>query len=457
MNASTTSARPPASTPPIDRVLRPFQQFMHAESSSGILLLVTTAVALFWANSIWAGSYFALWEQPITIGAPALGLTKTLHHWINDGLMVAFFVFVGLEIKREFLVGELSSAKKAALPLAGAIGGVLLPAGIYLAFNAGGPGQHGWGVPMATDIAFALGVLALAGDRVPTGLKIFLSALAIVDDIAAVLVIALFYTADVNLASLGIGAVVLGLLIGANAAGFRHPLVYTLLGILLWLAFLASGVHATIAGVLLAMTIPARTRIDADEFADRVDDTIREFRAGGLGDGDTVLTNQAHQEAIHQIESLCEEAQAPLLKIEDKLHLGVAFVIMPLFALANAGVALPSDLGAAFKTPVTLGVMAGLVLGKPLGITLAAWLAVRVGLAERPAGVGWIDLHGVAWLGGIGFTMSLFIGALAFREQDLLAGAKIGVLAASTIAGAVGWLILRRRFAPGRSRAEGSA
>jgi NhaA family Na+:H+ antiporter len=276
-----------------------------------------------------------------------------------------------------------------------------------------------------------------------------------VDDLAAVLVIALFYTADVNLASLGLGAVVLALLVGANAAGARHPAVYALLGILLWLTFLASGVHATVAGVLLAMTIPARTRVDAEEFADQVDETIQEFRRAGLGPTDTVLTNQVHQEAIHRIENLCEEAQAPLLKIEDKLHLVVAFVIMPLFALANAGVALPADLGNALLSPVTLGVILGLVLGKPLGITLIAWLAVRFGLAERPVGVTWGALHGVAWLGGVGFTMSLFIGALAFSEPDLLAGAKIGVLTASAIAGTIGWLLLRRRY--GKAPVTGGA
>lgn len=430
---------------PIERVLRPFQQFLHAESSSGILLLVCTAVALAWANSGWAHGYAHLWEQELTIGAPGFGLTMSLHEWINDGLMVVFFFFVGLEIKREILVGELSSTKKAVLPMAGALGGVLVPATIYTALNFDGPGRGGWGVPMATDIAFALGVLSLVGSRVPTGLKIFLSALAIVDDIAAVAVIALFYTADLNLVSLGAGAVVLALLVAANAGGMRHPFVYTLLGLMLWLAFLSSGVHATIAGVLLAMTIPARTRLDADEFADRVEDTIREFRAAGT-DGETVLTNQLHQEAIHRIENLCEDAQAPLLKLEDKLHLVVAFVIMPLFALANAGVVLPRDLGAAVSDPITLGVILGLVLGKPIGITLVAWAAVRLGWAERPEGVTWGDLHGVAWLGGIGFTMSLFIAALAFDDPALLAAAKIGVLGASLVAGVIGWTMLRRRF-----------
>ncbi len=428
MTERIISPSPPA---PIDRVLRPFQQFLHAESSSGLLLLACTAVALVWANSPFADGYFDLWEQYVTIGAPGFGLRLSLHHWINDGLMAVFFFVVGLEIKREVLV---------------ALGGVLLPAAIYTAFNFGGPGQHGWGVPMATDIAFALGILSLVGDRVPTGLKIFLSALAIVDDIAAVLVIAVFYTADLNVASLGLAALVLALLVGANAGGVRHPAVYALLGVVLWLAFLASGVHATIAGVLLAMTIPARTRIDAGEFADRVDATIREFRAAGMGADETVLTNQAHQEAIHQVENLCEEAQAPLLKLEDKLHSVVAFVIMPVFALANAGVALPTDVAAAFASPVTLGVIAGLVIGKSVGITVFTWLAVRLGLAERPAGIGWADLHGVAWLGGIGFTMSLFIAALGFDDATLLASAKIGVLAASTVAGTVGFVLLRRRF-----------
>jgi len=257
------------STPLIERVLQPFQRFARTESSGGIVLLACTALALGWANSPWAESYHRLWETSFTIGFPGRGLTLSLHHWINDGLMAVFFFLVGLEIKREMLVGELASPRQAALPIAGALGGMLVPAGIYAVLNIGGPGAPGWGIPMATDIAFALGVVALLGPRVPLGLKIFLAALAIMDDIGAVLVIAFFYTAALSWSALAIGAVLLVALIVCNSAGVRHPVAYALLGVGLWACFLASGIHATIAGVLLAMTIPSRTRINEDEFLTR--------------------------------------------------------------------------------------------------------------------------------------------------------------------------------------------
>ena len=425
--------------------MRPFQAFAHTEAAGGIVLLACTALALGWANSPWADGYFHLWETPLTVGAAGgFGLTMSLHHWINDGLMAVFFFLVGLEIKREMLVGELASPKQAALPIAAALGGMLVPAGLYVALNAGGPGAGGWGIPMATDIAFALGVLALLGPRVPAALKVFLAALAIVDDLGAVLVIALFYTAQLSWASLGLAAGVLLLLVLANRLGFRHAAVYAALGAVLWLAVLRSGVHATVAGVLLAMTIPSRTRIDEDEFVERAGAALDEFRAASTVDTD-VLSNRAQQEAVHELESACDEVQSPLMKLEHGLHGVVAFGIMPLFALANAGVRLGADMFAALSLPVALGVVLGLVLGKPLGITLFSWLAARLGLAEPPAGGGaWRALHGVSWLGGIGFTMSLFVAGLAFGESGpLLDSAKVGVLAASLIAGIAGWVFLR--------------
>ncbi len=423
------------------RVLRPFQRFARNESSSGLLLLGCTAVALAWANSPWAASYEHLWEIYVSVGAGEYAIRETLHHWINDGLMAVFFFLVGLEIKREILVGELASPRRAALPMAAALGGMIVPALLYAALNAGGPGAAGWGIPMATDIAFALGILALLGPRVPLALKVFLAALAIVDDLGAVLVIAFFYTADLSVPALGWAAGFMALLVAFNLGGLRSPVPYVLLGLGLWVAFLESGVHATVAGVLLALTIPARTRIDAGEFLARGDAALKEFAAAGVADAD-VLTSRVHQEALTEIEEAAEDAQAPLQKLEHKLHGIVAFGIMPLFALANAGVPLTGGADAV-ASPVSLGVIAGLVLGKPIGITLFAWLATRAGIAERPLEVSWRLLHGAAWLGGIGFTMSLFIAGLALTDPEQLTRAKLGILAASLVAGTIGWLLLR--------------
>ncbi len=420
----------------------PFQEFTRRESASGMVLLACTALALAWANSPWADNYQHLWEVPIVVGVGDFAIRESLHHWINDGLMAVFFFLVGLEIKREVLVGELASRRRAMLPMAAALGGMVVPALLYTTVNAGGPGTAGWGIPMATDIAFALGVLALLGPRVPLALKVFLAALAIVDDIGAVLVIALFYTADLSLpALLGAGAV-FALLLTGNAIGVRHPAPYALLGLALWVAFLESGVHATVSGVLLAFTIPARTRIDAGEFLARGRKALDGFAAAGVTGAD-VLTSRAHQEAVLDLETAAEAAQAPLQKLEDKLHGVVAFGIMPLFALANAGVSLSGGIEE-LATPIPLGIVLGLVLGKPLGITLFAWLATRLHLAEQSDDVTWSMIHGAGWLGGIGFTMSLFIAGLAFTDGEPLDRAKLGILTASVIAGGVGYGLLRR-------------
>jgi NhaA family Na+:H+ antiporter len=436
-------------------MIHPFLQFAHRESSSGLLLLACAILALTWANSPLEPWYTAIRKIPVTVGVGVFAIEASLLHWINDGLMAVFFLLVGLEIKREILVGELASLRRASLPIAAAVGGMVVPAMLYAAANAGGPGSRGWGIPMATDIAFALGVLALLGSRVPVALKVFLTALAIVDDIGAVLVIALFYTADLSISAVLWGAVVLGLLTVCNMAGVRHLAAYALLGMALWLAFHESGVHATVAGVLLAFTIPARTRIDAGEFLARGRDAIEEFASAGVA-GANVLTSRSHQQALLTLETAAEEAQAPLQKLEDKLHGVVAFGIMPLFALANAGVSLSGG-PRALASPVALGVVLGLVLGKPLGITLAAWAATRAGLAERPPEVSWRMLHGAAWLGGIGFTMSLFVASLAFGGSPPLTDAKLGILAASMIAGALGFGILRRAPPPrGASARAGS-
>jgi Na+:H+ antiporter, NhaA family len=425
------------------------REFIHDEAVGGILLLVCALVALLWANSPWGAAYDALWSTELTLGTVQFHLTESLRHWVNDGLMAIFFFVVGLEIKREVLAGELSSPRQAALPAIAAVGGVLVPAGIFLLLNRGTEGGQGWGIPMATDIAFALGVLALLGDRIPFGLTVFLTALVIVDDIAAVLVIAVFYTAQVHWEALGLAAVILVVLFAANRLGARRPVVYAILGLALWAAVFESGIHATVAGVLLAFTIPANTRIDPGAFLARSRAILQRFeRAGGSDESEaSILTNGARQEALAELEDAVEGAGAPLQRMEHVLHPWVAFAIIPLFALANAGVRIEGDLGAAFGNRVTLGVVLGLVLGKQIGVTLGAWVAVRTGVADFPESVGWRHIYGAGWLAGIGFTMALFVADLAFTDSGeavLLTAAKVGILVASLIAGIGGWLILRR-------------
>jgi NhaA family Na+:H+ antiporter len=435
---------PPPPPTPIERLLSPFGRFARTESSGGLVLIASTVAALVAANSGWAGAYERLWETHLTLSLGRFSLDYSLHHWINDGLMAVFFFVVGLEIKREVLVGELATPRRAALPIAGALGGMLVPAAIYTAVNAGGPGARGWGIPMATDIAFALGVLALLGNRAPAPLKVFLAALAIADDIGAVLVIAVFYTAVIDLQALGMGLALIAALVVFNRLGARRPYIYVVLGLATWLCFLKSGVHATVAGVLVAMTIPARTRIDTGEFSERGRAILDAFDRAGP-DGEDLLTNRGQQAAIFELESTAEAAQAPLQWIEHSLQPWVAFVIIPLFAFANAGVELKGELAQAFGSPVTLGVLLGLLIGKPLGITLFAWLATKLGVAALPGGCGWRALHGVSWLGGIGFTMSLFITGLAFTEGVMVTDAKVGIFAASMGAAVMGVLLLRKQ------------
>jgi NhaA family Na+:H+ antiporter len=438
--------------PLVERALAPFKRFAEVEAAGGIVLLACTAIALVWANSPWADTYHHLWELELGLVAGPVEVRSTLHHLINDGLMAVFFFLIGLEIKREVLVGELASLRRAALPIAGAVGGIVLPAVLYIVLNAGGPGMGGWAVPMATDIAFALGVLALLGDRVPLGLKVFLAALAIVDDIAAILVIAVFYSEGISGVHLLTAGGLLLLALGANAAGVRRPAAYAVIGVLLWAAVIGSGIHATVAGVLLAMTIPVRTRIEGSEFLGRANRSLGEF-AAQQEPSSPILANPGQLSALFELEQLTERAQSPLARLEHGLHGVVAFGIMPLFALANAGVTLDTgELGALLSNPVALGVILGLVAGKPLGITLVAWLAVRTGLAALPGQVTWRALHAVAWLGGIGFTMALFIAGLAFPGRpELLGSAKVGILIASFVAGGGGWLLLRLWAGGGRA------
>jgi NhaA family Na+:H+ antiporter len=428
---------------PIERLLRPVEEFAAIQSSGGIVLLACAVVGMVLANSRWSGVYESVLHAELGVSAVSWSLAKPLHFWINDGLMAVFFFVVGLEIKRELLAGELSRPRQAMLPIAGALGGMLAPAAIYAALNPVGDAARGWGVPMATDIAFAIGIMALLGNRVPAALKVFLTALAIVDDLGAVLVIAVFYTSELHWGSLAGAGTLLLVLVAANRLGVRTPAVYGGVGVLVWLLFLGSGVHATVAGVLVALTVPARVRLDPGSFlaaARRHGDTF----AGAAPAPTPGFASGAQVEAIHALERECERAGTPLQRLEHALHPWVSFAIMPVFALANAGVRVVGESGAFAHPPVIAGIALGLVVGKPLGIVALSWLATRTGAAELPAGVRWSQVLGVACLGGIGFTMALFIAALAYTQDTMLAAAKVGVLAASALAAAVGAALLAR-------------
>lgn len=448
IKSATHPGTPPSQAiPPAERFLSPIRKFTEKEASGGIVLLICTIIALVWANSPWSESYFHLWHTKVTIGTEQHHLTESLHLWINDGLMAIFFFVVGLEIKREILVGELSSPKQAALPIAAALGGMVVPALLYTFFNYKTPTAHGWGIPMATDIAFAIGVLTLLGKRVPLSLKVFLTALAIVDDIGAVLVIALFYTSKIVWLDLYLGAGVLALLVAGNWAGIRSPIFYGILGIGgLWLAFLLSGVHATVAGVLAAFAIPARTRINAREFLDQGRMYLNDFETAHEPESN-VLSNKNQVRSINQISEAAEHAQTPLQRLEHALHPWVTFFIMPIFALSNAGVAFKADILELLFNPVSLGIIIGLFFGKQLGIFSFSWLVIKLGLAELPSRVTWKNLYGVAMIGGIGFTMSLFIAGLAFKNPAYTDTAKIGILCASILSGILGLIFTRSSLA----------
>ncbi|HSF06105.1 MAG TPA: Na+/H+ antiporter NhaA, partial [Methylomirabilota bacterium] len=420
------------------RLLRPFQLFARQAVSGGIVLFLFTIVALVWANSPWAEAYQRLVHQPFGLHLGEHGIAFDLHHWINDGLMAIFFFVVGLEIKRELLVGELAEPGKALLPIGAAVGGMLGPAMVYLAFNARLPTAGGWGIPMATDIAFALGVLALLGSRVPSALGIFLVALAIVDDLGAVLVIALFYASSLNWAGLGLAAAFLAAMVAANRGGFRHAAIYLCLGIGLWYGFLISGVHATLAGVVAALTVPARVRIPPRLLAQVVRRAADRLEAlEGEGDMDS-----RRFAVVSFLQTVTQDAKTPLQRFEHMAHPWVAFVIMPGFALVNAGIAIDRGALAALLDPLPLGIAAGLVVGKQVGVVGATWLLVRTGAARLPQGVSWGHIYGVAWLTGIGFTMSLFISGLAFPAADLGQQAKLGILLGSVVSALGGVVIL---------------
>jgi NhaA family Na+:H+ antiporter len=418
-----------------------FQRFTQLQASGGILLFFMTVLALIFANSPLSHDFFEFWETNLAITLGSLSLSEHLLEWINDGLMVIFFFVVGLEIKREITVGELASPKKAALPILAAIGGMLLPAAAYLAFNLGTEGQSGWAIPMATDIAFTLGILVLLGRRIPIGLKVFFTALAIVDDLGAVLVIAFFYSEGIVWISLAVAALILLALLGLNWMGVRRPLPYALLGIGMWLAFLRSGVHPTIAGVLLAFAIPSRTRTSKEAFLAQCISALGGFDPAQSDRDERALSNR-QQVAAHTLEVIAERIQTPAQRLEHAITPWATFLVLPLFALANAGVGIKGNILQALTQPVALGIILGLVLGKTVGISLFTWLAVKSGIAELPTRVTWTQLFSATCLTGIGFTMSLFISNSAFDSASLLATAKISILVASLLASTMGSTLL---------------
>jgi len=427
----------------LTRVSESFAEFFGLEVAGSAVLLLAAIVALVLANSGLSEQYHEFWKIEIGFAVGDWQFSETLLHWIDDGLMAMFFFVVGLEMKREFIAGELSTPRKAALPILAAIGGMVVPALVYTAINTGGSGASGWGVPMATDIAFALGVLALLGSRAPAGLKVFLTALAIADDIGAVLVIAVFYTEQIVLGWLAMGIVLMLVLVALNFFDVDEPLPYFLVASMIWFAFLHSGVHATIAGIAVALAIPARARTQPLEFVSWTRLKLQEIEDVDVP-GAHVLDDPAQQNCALEIRERARHVAAPLQRLEHTLLPFTTFGILPLFALANAGVTLVDyDLGRLLLEPVTLGVFFGLLVGKPVGIAAMSWLAVRFGAADLPAGVRWRHIVGAGLLAGIGFTMSLFISNLAFRATVLQAEAKLGIMLTSIAAGILGYLFLR--------------
>ena len=436
-----------------NKILTPFEEFIHNQTTGSIILMVCAVLALLLANSGWAAAYQAFIETPLSISIGSYTLAKSLHYWVNEGLMTLFFFVMGLEIKRAILVGELASPRLAALPIIAALGGMIVPALLYIAINVGHDTLRGWGIPMATDIAFAVGVMVLLGPRIPKSLVMFLVALAIVDDLGAVLVIAVFYTDHIVFSSLAVAALLLSLLIVLNFGGIRHPLPYFLVTVALWFMLLDSGIHATIAGVLSAFAIPARPKYEPLRFSAHVRSLIDRFEAGSRRDKD-ILANDEQNAIARALEESAKMVRAPLQRLEHAFHLPVMLLVIPIFALTNAGVAIDADIfTAAFSHPLTLGIVAGLVAGKFIGIAGICWLALKLGIGQLPEHTQFRHIAGVGLLGGIGFTMSLFIAELGFTSAEHLAMAKLGILTASVIAGVVGygWLLLAARAPRGQS------
>lgn len=425
------------------KVSTPFEHFLHAQTTTGIILMFMTVLALVLANTSLTEAYAHFFHTKVDLTVGSWYLSHTLHHWINDGLMAIFFFIIGLEIKREILVGELSNIKVAILPILAALGGMIIPALIYLSINYGSEGSVGWGIPMATDIAFAISALVLLGKRVSSALITFLVALAIVDDLGAVIVIAIFYTEQIQFLPLGLAGISFLFMVMLNRFGIHMILPYFIVGLFLWFFMLESGVHATIAGVIAAMAIPSKPKKAPITFTDDTRDLLNQYDTYPV---DTDHNMHEKQKAILlKVKDKINDIDSPAARLEHSLHLPVALVVIPLFALANAGISIDfSSIGETLVTPVSLGIIAGLILGKVLGIFGVAWIAIKTGIAKLPEGSTMNQIFGVAFLGGIGFTMSIFVADLAFLGNDaLIFQAKVGILAASLFAGLFGYFWLR--------------
>lgn len=430
------STLPPGAWLPARRfaqaMVRPVERFLAIEASSGLVLLVAAAVALIWANSPWGHAYDSLWHTPIRIGIGGWTMEESLHFWINDFLMTVFFLLAGLEIKREMVQGALSNRRRAALPIAAATGGMVVPAALYAALNATGPGSGGWGVPMATDIAFAVGVLMLLGKRVPAALRVLLLAFAIVDDIGAILVIAMFYSSGLALSGLAVAASGIVVLVLYARLGVRPGIVLVVPLLLVWGGLFHAGIHPTIAGVILGLAVPVHPWVGGRGFIEVAQGALADFETRVEADD----PDEELVEPLNRIAAAQREAVSPAFRGEILLHPWVAYGVMPLFALANAGVNIGGlDFGEAGAAAVFVGASVGLLVGKPTGVLLASWLSVRAGLCVLPRGVSWGGMFVVGAAGGIGFTMAIFISELAFTDSSLLAMSKLGVLAATVLAG----------------------
>jgi len=425
------------------KVSTPFEHFLHAQTTTGMVLMFMTIFALILANSPLTEDYAHFFHTKIDLNVGSWELSHTIHHWINDGLMAVFFFIIGLEIKREILAGELSNIKVAMLPILAAIGGMLIPALIYFSINSGTEGAGGWGIPMATDIAFAISALVLLGKRVPPALVTFLVALAIVDDLGAVLVIAIFYTEQIHMLPLALAGGSFLIMVAFNRVGIHMILPYFIVGLFMWFFMLESGVHATIAGVIAALAIPSKPKRVPGDFRQDAKVLLDEYDSYPIDDKDGMSERQ--KAILLKLQYNINDIGTPAARLERDLHLPVALIVIPLFALANAGIAIDfSSIGTTIMTPVSMGIIAGLILGKVLGIFGVAWLAIKLKLASLPQGSSMSQIFGVAFLGGIGFTMSIFVADLAFfGSPELIFQAKVGILAASLFAGLFGYSWLR--------------
>lgn len=430
-----------------EKLLSPFQKFVNLQSATGILLLATTIIALVWANSAFAESYQALWQYEIGISSDSFELKKPLLLWVNDGLMAIFFFLIGLEIKREFLIGELNSTKKVMFPLFGAIGGIALPVLLYVLLNQNPETLKGWGIPMATDIAFSLAILKVLGNRVPLSLKIFLTAFAIVDDLGAVLVIAIFYSSSVNLVLLGFALAILGIVYFLSYKGRYSPYLTLLFGFVVWLLFLKAGLHPTLAGILMAFAVPVRQKISTFEFTNQLENIVDDIKKSTILQKPVLSAEQL--ELIDDLEDWSDKYRSPLQHLEENLHNWVAYLVIPIFALANAGVAINSEGGLETALVVNIGIC--LVFGKSIGISAIIFLARKFRIIEVPADITNKQIIGVSFLAGIGFTMAIFIASLAFSASpEYIDSAKIGILIGSLISAIVGYAILRFNSVKGK-------